>query len=85
MTRAIAPTLPDEACDRQTQFGGAVEDDGPSDHSLENFVRGFELTAWWLNEVDELPPGALGACYDRADRRFPAPPPLELSKGEPEA
>ncbi|WP_306016194.1 hypothetical protein [Oceanicaulis sp. MMSF_3324] len=23
MTRAIAPTLPDEACDRQTQFGGA--------------------------------------------------------------
>ena len=41
-----------------------------ADHSLENFVRGFEPTAWWLNEVDELPPGALGACYDRAGRAF---------------
>lgn len=87
---AIAPTLPDEACDRQTQFGGAVEDDGPSDHWLDALCLASEVAARPASTYYTVfPPVRAGDWLHAhfADSRtfLPAPPPLELSKGEPEA
>lgn len=39
-----------------------------TDQDLESFIRGFETTAWWLNEVDELPRGSIGLFNQRAGR-----------------
>lgn len=42
------------------------------DMDLDSFTRGFEPTAFWLNETDELPPNCFGAFYSRVGR-FPGP------------
>lgn len=49
------------------------------DHDLEHFIRGFQPTSWWLNEVDEFPPGCLGLFFQRAGRAYMS----ELPKGLP--
>lgn len=41
-----------------------------ADQDLESFIRGFEPTAFWLNETDELPPDCLGMFYQRVGRAF---------------
>lgn len=41
------------------------------DESVEDFVRGFEPTDFWLYELDLLPPTLLGACVTRLGR-YPA-------------
>lgn len=38
------------------------------DFDLESFIRGNEVTAWWLNEVDELPKGSIGLFNQRVGR-----------------
>lgn len=38
------------------------------DEAIESFVRGFEPTAWWINEFDELPMGAISKMKSRAGR-----------------
>lgn len=38
------------------------------DESIESFVRGFQPTAWYINEWDELPRGALSKMKSRAGR-----------------
>lgn len=40
------------------------------DESIESFVRGFEPTAWWVNEFDEEPRGALSKMKSRAGRHL---------------
>lgn len=40
------------------------------DHDIESFIRGYQPTAVWLNEVDEMPPGSLGLLYQRCGRAF---------------
>lgn len=40
------------------------------DHDIESFIRGYQPTAVWLNEVDELPPGSLGLLFQRCGRAF---------------
>lgn len=40
------------------------------EQTLESFVRGNESTAWWLNEVDEFPPGSLGMFGQRVGREY---------------
>jgi hypothetical protein len=42
------------------------------DQDIESFIRGFEVTAFWLNEADELPAHSLGMFYQRAGR-YPGP------------
>lgn len=42
------------------------------DQDLDSFVRGFEPTAIYINESDELPPHCLGQLYKRCGR-FPGP------------
>jgi hypothetical protein len=38
------------------------------DEAIESFVRGFEPTAWWGNEFDELPMAAISQMKSRAGR-----------------
>lgn len=40
------------------------------DTDIESFIRGFEPTAFWLNEADELPNDCLGLLFQRAGRAF---------------
>ncbi len=40
------------------------------DESIESFVRGFQPTAWWVNEFDELPKGAISKMASRAGRAY---------------
>lgn len=40
------------------------------DHDIDDFTRGLEVTAWWLNEVDEMPPDCLGMLLQRTGRAF---------------
>lgn len=42
------------------------------DQDLESFIRGFQVTAFWLNEADELPPESPGLFYQRTGR-YPSP------------
>lgn len=43
-----------------------------NDLNLEEFVRGFETTAWWLPELDTLPKDLVGLAANRVGR-YPAP------------
>lgn len=72
------------------QFGQIlmiVEFASIGDHDIESFIRGYQPTAVWLNEVDEMPPGSLGLLYQRCGRAFLSEkpdvdevPPVEYSK-----
>lgn len=38
------------------------------DHNLEDFIRGLQVTAFWLNEADLLPAESLGFFFQRVGR-----------------
>ncbi len=40
------------------------------DQDVESFIRGFQPTAWWLNEADEIPEGSLGLMAQRVGRAY---------------
>jgi hypothetical protein len=40
------------------------------DNDIESFIRGFEPTAFWPNETDELPTDCLGLLFQRAGRAY---------------
>lgn len=40
------------------------------DQDLDSFIRGFEPTAFWLNETDEMPANSLGDFFQRCGRAF---------------
>lgn len=88
---AIAPTLPDEACERQTQFGGAARRGDPSDHQLD--AMAFANPTRHRLGPSLAPPPAPLTQYEtglierlREDAaRLMALPPRLLSKGEPDA
>ncbi len=53
------------------------------DNSIEDFVRGLEVNAWWLNETDLLPTGCLGDFAQRTDRGFLEERPKDPATGKP--
>ncbi|BBF79911.1 terminase [Asticcacaulis excentricus] len=42
------------------------------EQSIEDFVRGLECTAWWLQEMDQLDQAILSLCVNRVGR-YPEP------------
>lgn len=52
------------------------------DESIDSFVRGFEPTAWWTNEFDELPRGALSKMKSRVGRFLLHEKPANLPPAE---
>lgn len=40
------------------------------DQDLDSFIKGFEPTAFWLNETDEMPDNSLGDFFQRTGRAF---------------
>lgn len=67
-----------ERCEMLIQFRAF------GDEAIESFVRGFQPTAWWGNEFDELPRGAISKMVSRAGRAFlderPDLPPVTYCK-----
>lgn len=53
------------------------------EHSIEDFVRGLEVNAFWLNEPDLLPPDCLGYFAQRCGRGFLDERPKDPETGEP--
>lgn len=55
----------------------------PGDHELEDFMRGRQVTGWWLPEMDTLDrPGILSLAHNRSGRY---PPPDDRNPNLPKA
>lgn len=68
--------------ERRGQVHVEVEFAALNDTSLEEFVRGYQTTCWWIPEMDQMPRDLIGLAANRVGR-YPMPRDRPDPNGEP--